>query len=122
MSSAKTVIRGLAVAWTIIMLIGCLTPHKDIPEELSSFNDKSLHIAIFVPFAILWIAAGYRIVYVLIAGMLFGALIELLQAILPINRNADWLDLAADSLGVVLGTIVGWLLPEKYKNHKFLKF
>ena len=116
MSSSKSVVRWLAIVWTIVMLIGCLTPHKDIPEELSFFNDKSLHILIFVPFAVLWIAAGYRVVYVLIAGILFGALIEVLQGILPINRNADWLDLAADSLGAVLGTVVGWLLPEKYKT------
>ena len=115
MSNVKTVVRWLAIVWTIIMLIGCLTPHKDIPEELSTFNDKTLHIAIFVPFAILWIASGYRIAYVLIAGILFGGLIEVLQGILPINRNADWLDLAADSLGTVLGTISGWLLPQKYK-------
>lgn len=122
MNNPKSLIRWLAIIWTVIMLIGCLTPHKDIPEELSSFNDKSLHIIIFVPFAILWILAGYRVGYVLVAGILFGALIEVLQGLLPINRNADWLDLAADSLGAVLGTIVGWLLPGKYKNHKFIKF
>lgn len=112
---SQSTVRWLAIVWSIIMLIGCLTPHEDVPEELSSFNDKGLHVAIFIPFAVLWILAGFRVGRVLIAGILFGALIEILQGILPINRNADWFDLAADSLGVVIGTLGGWLLAKTYK-------
>ena len=116
---SQSVIRWLAIIWSIIMLIGCLTPHQDVPEELSSFNDKGLHIVIFIPFAVLWILAGFKVGRVLVAGILFGALIEVLQGILPINRNADWLDLAADSLGAVIGTIGGWLVAKNYKSIKF---
>lgn len=112
---SQSTIRRLAIVWSIIMLIGCLTPHKDVPEELATFNDKGLHIVIFVPFAVLWILAGFRVGWVLVAGILFGGLIEMLQGILPINRNADWLDLAADSLGAVIGTLGGWLLAKTYK-------
>ncbi|MVM31030.1 VanZ family protein [Spirosoma sp. HMF4905] len=106
------VFRWLAIIWTIIMLIGCLTPHADLPGELVEFNDKILHAVIFAPFAILWILAGFRLDYVLIAGILFGGLIEGLQYILPINRTADWIDLAADGLGTLIGVGLAWVVQK----------
>lgn len=115
MNIPTSVFRWLGIIWTIIMLIGCLTPHEDIPNELATFNDKFLHVVIFVPFTLLWILAGVRVRQALIIGILFGGLIEVLQGILPINRNADWLDLSADSLGAVIGVVLGWLLTKNYK-------
>lgn len=110
MKISPIVFRWLAIVWTIIMLIGCLTPHDELPGELVEFNDKLLHAVIFAPFVVLWILAGFRMDYVFVAGILFGALIEGLQYILPINRSADWVDLAADTLGVVLGVAIAWVI------------
>lgn len=99
-------LRFLAIAWTIIMLIGCLTPHDEIPSELTAWNDKSLHILIFAPFTMLWMLTGLRMGYALVAGLLFGILIEILQYALPINRSADWKDVVADCIGTVLGVVL----------------
>lgn len=112
MKIPPTVFRGLAIAWTIIMLIGCLTPHKDLPGELITFNDKFMHVVIFAPFALLWILAGFRMSYVFVAGVLFGGLIEALQYALPINRTADWIDLAADGLGTLVGVGLAWAVQK----------
>jgi VanZ family protein len=103
MKIPRTVWRLLAIAWTIIMLIGCLTPHDQIPNELNSWNDKSLHILIFAPFTLLWMLTGLRAGYALATGLLFGILIEVLQYALPINRSADWKDVVADCVGAALG-------------------
>ncbi|GAB3945600.1 hypothetical protein GCM10028805_14970 [Spirosoma harenae] len=115
MKIPPALVRWLAIIWTIIMLIGCLTPHEEIPGELATWNDKVLHILIFAPFTLLWALTGFQVGRVLIAGILFGALIEVLQYILPINRSADWMDLAADSLGAVAGILIVWLLPKKLR-------
>lgn len=40
------------------------------------------------------------------SGILFGGIIELLQYLLPIKRNADWMDLGVDALGALLATLV----------------
>ena len=98
-----TILRGLAIAWTIIMLIGCLTPHAQIPGPIVSFNDKLMHVAIFVQFSLLWIMAGVRLPTALVAGLLFGAFIEGLQYVLPINRSCDFEDLVADAVGTIVG-------------------
>lgn len=112
-----TVMRWLAISWTIIMLIGCLTPHTELPGPILTLNDKLMHVAIFVPFSLLWILAGFRFNSVLIAGCLLGALIELLQYVLPINRSADWIDLFADCVGTIagVGLVMAWyrLFPNR---------
>ena len=99
----STLARWLAIIWTIIMLIGCLTPHAQLPGPIVSWNDKLMHVAIFIPFSLLWMLAGVRLQNALIAGVLFGAFIEGLQYILPINRSCDVEDLVADSVGTIVG-------------------
>lgn len=106
MKLTPTLFRWLAIIWTVIMLIGCLTPHAELPDELVNWNDKAQHIAIFAMFALLWRLAGFKLATVAIVGLVFGALIEVLQYVLPINRSADWADLFADSIGVVAGVLL----------------
>lgn len=106
MKLTPTLFRWLALIWTVIMLIGCLTPHTELPDELVSLNDKAQHIAIFALFALLWRLAGFKLATVAVVGFAFGALIEVLQYVLPINRSADWADLFADSIGVVAGVLL----------------
>ncbi len=48
----------------------------------------------------LWAGAGL---------ILLGALMELLQAYATTTRSGEWLDLLADTVGVLLGTAIGWL-------------
>lgn len=106
MKLTPTLFRWLAIVWTVIMLIGCLTPHAELPDELVNWNDKAQHIAIFALFTLLWRLAGLKFATAAVVGIVFGALIEVLQYVLPINRSADWADLFADSIGVVLGILL----------------
>ena len=113
------IIRWLAIAWTIIMLLGCLTPHADIPGPIVDINDKLMHVVIFAPFSLLWMLAGLRLNSVLAAGFLFGAFIEFLQYVLPINRSADWIDLLADCIGTVVGVGLALVWYRLFPNRNF---
>lgn len=106
MKRMTTLFRWLAIIWTVIMLIGCLTPHAELPDELVNLNDKVQHIAIFALFALLWRLAGPKVATVVLVGVAFGALIEVLQYVLPINRSADWIDFFADSIGIAIGVLL----------------
>ena len=56
---------------------------------------------------------GYRFLWLVIGGMvLLGGLMELLQAYYTTTRSGEWLDFWADSVGVLLGNLVGWLLSK----------
>jgi hypothetical protein len=72
-------------------------------------NDKLLHILAFAVLALL-AAFAYprtRLLTILAGLSLFGAMIELVQLIPALNREADWIDWAADTLATaaVLGCV-----------------
>lgn len=71
--------------------------------------DKWQHMAAFFflsAFAALSLAPGWRGTLASGLGMFaFGMFIEAVQMHLP-ARSAEWLDLAADSAGIVLGVLV----------------
>ena len=55
--------------------------------------------------------------WVVFVGMiLLGGLVELGQAYCTTTRSGEWLDFWADSIGVLLGNLLGWLL------HHFFHF
>ena len=51
-----------------------------------------------------------KVVLLAIVGMiLLGGLMELLQAYCTTTRSGEWLDFWADSIGVLLGAVIGLL-------------
>ena len=68
--------------------------------------DKSNHVLAFATLTILgsrsWPGALRRLYVALIAH---GSLIEVLQSFTP-TRQADWHDLVADAVGIILGVLV----------------
>ena len=98
-----------AIAWTFIMFIGCSWPTEKLPDEVITIGDKWMHIAIFAPFAVLWRFAGKSWQWTLIAGLLYGLLIEVWQGITPFNRSFDLVDAVADGLGALVGLGLAWI-------------
>ena len=80
-------------------------------------SDKLLHMSTFTLLA-LWFSGQYRrasYLRVAVGLLLFGALIEFCQYLVG-YREADWFDMAANTVGIVLGLGVaiaglgGWSL------------
>ncbi len=97
-----------ALGWTIIMFIGCSIPGDGLSDTFTS-QDKVLHIGIFGLFGYLWYWVGYRVWIVLVAGAVYGLLIEIWQGVMPINRSFDFYDILADAVGTVVGVGLAWL-------------
>ena len=81
-----------------------------MPQEMApsfqSLSDKSLHFIAFAVLALL-LNLSYRIswwrsVFYL---LFYAAFIEFSQTFTP-NRCAEWLDIAADAIGIVLGLVL----------------
>ena len=69
-------------------------------------GDNVHHILAFVVFFILfYISFKIDYIYILINGMLFGALIESVQYFLP-HRSCDLKDLVADLIGLIIGFLI----------------
>ncbi|RMH69672.1 MAG: VanZ family protein [Bacteroidetes bacterium] len=99
--------RALAVAWTLLILIGCALPGSELPDVSMLSLDKLIHAALFAGFGWLWMQAlahrpGTRTRWILTAGVLLALLTEAYQGLLPLGRTADPYDVAANLIGLLL--------------------
>ena len=119
----------LTVLLTLGILVVCLLPVPETPLENVRFIDKYTHILLFGGYAwVLWLeSALYRhcavresrvetsrrsfdgslLLLTVAWPALFGGLVEVLQATLTTCRSGDWLDFAADALGVFCAALLG---------------
>lgn len=115
-------IRNLLIRYSTAMLVvasaaiiyGTLFPAEMIVKsELWSF-DKVIHMVGFGGLtALIWLhlkrigSSGRPLdVWALVWGIGAGALIELLQYLMPVNRSAEWGDLLADAVGSILAVVI----------------
>ncbi|WP_234733493.1 VanZ family protein [Tellurirhabdus bombi] len=105
-------VRILAIAWTIIIFIGCALPGDATPDVIT-VSDKFKHMAIFALWAFLWRkASNLSYVSLFVIGTLYGFAIEIYQLVMPINRAFEWLDLVADAVGTLAGLVFSmWAWP-----------
>lgn len=112
---------GVAAVGAVIVYFSLLgVPPSAPPAEgsgLASIWDKQLH---FVAYAALALALAYataaseqpwnrRVPLVFVTAVLFGVLIEVLQAPLP-HRDFSYYDMLADAIGAVLA--LAWFVVE----------
>lgn len=107
---------GLGFAALLTVAVVSLLPAPDLPEAVS---DKSLH---FLTYACL--AAGFAslvrasasLAYVAVGLVTFGLVIEIMQGMTG-YRVAEWGDVVANSIGVVIGQFAWWSpLPTKLRR------
>jgi VanZ family protein len=105
----------IAILWTFIILLACSWPGKDIPEAPVTGFDKLVHAGLFGVWTVLWlISYPSKAVNIILAGIAYGVAIEFYQQIMPLDRTFDWLDIAADSVGVFLGFGFKALVLDRY--------
>jgi VanZ family protein len=105
----------------LVWVLSLLPFFPETPLDNVAFIDKWTHLVMYGgTCSVLWIEAllrplpkggvGGRLLTVWLALVLMGGLLELLQAYATTTRNGDWLDFAANTLGVTLGTLFGLVL------------
>jgi len=97
-----------ALSLVAVVLWGCLAPAKDIPRIAGLVNDKLEHSGAFFAMTLCFGAIARRTWYPLAAVALcgLGGLIEILQYLMALGRDADWFDFLADSVGVTAAVIL----------------
>jgi len=116
----------LAIAWTLVLLVGLLTPGQQIPD-VPRFPgmDKVVHLGLFTVLAFLWArvfnnSKGKKIKkrkYIpnfLVIIILFAILVEYTQRLVP-GRTFDYWDILFNVMGVTFGAIIFYYL-HKHKS------
>lgn len=107
-TGTERVLRWLFAATAVLVMVLSLTPLE--PDAPSLGWDKANHMAAFTLLALLGCRAyPYRTRNVLVGLLAYGGLIEVLQSFTS-YRRAEWADLLADALGLLLGWMVARLM------------
>lgn len=116
----------IAFIWVI-----CLIPIPETPLSHVAFADKYTHVLLYAFLSLLlWgeqlfrsprFSIGHFVLRTTPALVLMGGIIELAQRYCTMgNRSGEWLDFAANSLGVTVGTLIGigvaWCLSNARKG------
>ena len=107
--SASRSARALFWAAAVFAFVMAVLPHP--PRLPGNPNDKLQHMTAFATLALLGSFAypSTRLVKLLVGLSLFGALIEVVQAIPVLHRDSDVLDWVADTTAVaIVLLIVRW--------------
>lgn len=108
--------RLVAILWTLLVFIVCLLPSKDIPEIDVPLIDKWVHFLLFGLFAFLWLCSKPSpsptfLLFIFAISVLFGWFVESLQRAFPsLGRSYELMDIVADAIGGLLGTLAFYFL------------
>ncbi|MBS1745769.1 MAG: VanZ family protein [Bacteroidetes bacterium] len=116
-----------AIIWFIIANILFLMPGEDVPtvsflDEI--YFDKWVHAGLFAglvfltayPFIKLGRLSKSLLIKISIAGVFYGALIEILQKYVAIERDFDYTDILADAFGCFIGFLASRWLNKKFQQ------
>jgi len=91
-----------------------------------SGNDKIIHFLFYAVFVLLLCLAKRKShlkmkhnLLIVVFAILYGIVIEVLQGVLTKNREADFRDALANSLGAIVGFICFYCLKNKIFNKYF---
>lgn len=117
--------------WAVLILLLTGLPGDYFPQVISFWDwlspDKLVHFFIFglFTFLLLW---GYRAQYraskhrskfvwlIIILGVLYGGITEILQAKVFVGRDGSVFDFLANTIGSIIGIVIFMLFVRKNKN------
>ena len=102
--------RVITIILILIAIVGSLSPPQQMDQVTFNLSDKLIHSLYFTGLTFFWIKSNeeprnQRLIKTALLVFVFGLVLEILQGILPIQRNMDILDLLANSTGIFLAIV-----------------
>ena len=110
----------IAVFITISILFGSLVKSEFIVVESISVSDKTYHLIAYFLLMLSWLYAFLKkekfqehVKYIILACFIFGIIIEILQGVITSYRTASYLDILANTIGVLLALVIFHVFEKK---------
>lgn len=111
----------------LIFLLTMLPPDKLGESSLYDY-DKAGHFLIFFGWTLLYGLFMFsrkktktKVILIFLAGCLFGVAVEVLQEILPVNRNMDLYDALTDIVASFFAILVLFWIKRRYLSREMEK-
>ena len=112
----------IAVFFTILITIGSLVKSETIALEIVLISDKTYHFIAYFLLMLSWLYVFFKkksftqhVKYIIVGCIAFGIIIEILQGITTTYRTSSFLDVVANTFGVVLASIVFHFFEKKIR-------
>ena len=110
----------IAVFFTISITIGSLVKSDLIAIEIVSISDKTIHFIAYFFLMLSWLYVFFKkksfsknVKFIFIGCIVFGIIIEILQGVTTTYRTLSFLDVAANTLGVLFASTVFHFFEKK---------
>lgn len=123
-----------ALIWVLIIFILSAYPGNQVPKIPIWQFDKWVHSFIYAVLSFLLLIPFYRQYtkgntrfklggIIILFGVFYGGLMEILQHYIFINRSGNWYDFTANTIGAILGVLlfpfmVKWIPKNKWMKSK----
>lgn len=116
-----------AVVYSISILILSLVKLQNVDIIKIENSDKIYHTTCYGLMTILWLAyfklkfktgSIKKNLILAVAIITFGIIIEFLQLKLTTHRQFEWLDILANTIGVILGLVLVLILQKVFNDKK----
>ena len=112
----------IAVFFTILITIGSLVKSETIALEIVLISDKTYHFIAYFLLMLSWLYVFLKkksftqhVKYIIVGCIAFGIIIEILQGITTTYRTSSFLDVVANTFGVVFASIVFHFFEKKIR-------
>jgi VanZ family protein len=110
----------IAIFFTISITIGSLVKSDVIAIEIVSISDKTIHFIAYFFLMLSWLYVFFKkksfsknVKFIFIGCIVFGIIIEILQGVTTTYRTLSFLDVAANTLGVLFASTVFHFFKKK---------
>ena len=112
----------IAIFFTISITIGSLVKSDLIATEIVSISDKTIHFIAYFFLMLSWLYVFFKkksfsknVKFIFIGCIVFGIIIEILQGVTTTYRTLSFLDVAANTLGVLFASTVFHFFEKKIR-------
>ena len=119
----KSYVFIISLIYSVALTVVCLMPLNGVIKVNITLGDKIFHAVTYMILSFLWYHTFYHhfnkskakaLLYAMLLSIIFGIIIEILQGTITAYRSSDINDVLANTIGVLLMSVVIGM-KNKYK-------